>query len=156
METFLHERWFRRRTQRSQRIKGEASGALACLHLSTQIKQTRAQKVCISDEELVKVQKPKNFLPAIIIIILGTVVIGGVTTLHEHGFFVPWRNLGNPVQNDMVEKPNKILASTLRSIRVGTTKDRALELSFPWTGWEGTPEEFSLNWAEVPYVNRKS
>jgi len=105
-----------------------------------------------SDEELEKVQKPKNFLPAIIIIILGTVVIGGVTALHEHGFFVPWRNLGNPVQNDVIEKPNKILASTPRSIRVGTTKDRAFEYSFTLTGLEGTPEEISLKWAEVPYA----
>jgi hypothetical protein len=75
-----------------------------------------------------------------------------VAVLYEHSFFIPWKNLGKPVEFSLPgEKVDRILSVSTRSIRVGTNNGRAFETDLPWIKWGATPKDFPYQWNEVPY-----
>jgi len=97
-----------------------------------------------------------TFLFYSILVVFGFLVFGGAVLLHEHGYFVRWINLGNPILSPQTgEKVDKILGADTRSIRVGTNHARAFETDLPWIAWGSTPKDFPWQWHEVRYETLK-
>lgn len=99
-----------------------------------------------------KLLAKKNSLFLGMLVFLFLAAGGFIIFLQQHGFFQPWLNLGNPLQNpESGERVVKILSASPRSVRVGTNHSRAFETVLPWIAWKSEPAAFPWRWNETEY-----